>query len=33
MSTDRWEPNCWAIFALSVIVVALIAAHYAVGLP
>jgi hypothetical protein len=33
MSIDRWEPNCWVIFALSVIVVALITAHYSVGLP
>jgi hypothetical protein len=33
MSIDRWEPNCWAIFALSVIAVALVISHYSVGLP
>jgi hypothetical protein len=30
---DGWEYRCWVLFAVCVIAVALVVAHYSVGAP
>ena len=30
---NDWEYSCWAVFAVCVIAVALVVAHYSVGAP